>query len=226
MPRLSSGIKPPAGSSVTLASLFSLVVVCAAQDASLHKVEKAFNDANIPANLNIAFQPSMLLDVTFPQEYGHPIALHAGIQVPVNDTVGPPTFSLQGQRRTARHDNGPFVVAMVDPDAPTPQDPSVSQIRHFLGGNFYLGRDGCSLFNTTPAITEYVQPAPPSYSDAHRYVLLVYKQPKTFAQQDLVNASSSILSFNISQFASAVELGSPLAGTFMLVSQNFTRVKN
>jgi phosphatidylethanolamine-binding protein (PEBP) family uncharacterized protein len=75
---------------------------------------------------------------------------------------------------------GPFVVAAVDLDAPTPQLPNVSQIRHFLGGGFQLGarpdQDVWPLANTTPASTEFVQPQPPQGSDPHRYVALLNSQ--------------------------------------------------
>ncbi|KAJ7726676.1 phosphatidylethanolamine-binding protein [Mycena maculata] len=165
----------------------------------------------VAAALDIVFKPTALLEVSFPQTCGPPIALHAGIHVEVNDTVRPPSFGVLGDVGP-----GPFVVAMVDPDAPTSQNPTLSELRHFLGGNFYNHRD--HLVNATPAVSEFVQPAPPAGSDAHRYIFLLFKQLSAFAHQQLINASTSVLSFNISQFASAVELGDPLAGTFMYVA--------
>ncbi|KAJ7449040.1 PEBP-like protein [Mycena galericulata] len=177
-----------------LALLLSLFVFVAGQDVSFRAVERAFSDAKIPATLGIPLNPKALLEVSFPQVHGPPITLHAGIYVLVNGAhtaVGP--------------------LSMVDPDAPTPQAPIYAQLRHFLGGDFYLGGDGCQLVNSTPAISESVQPTPPTGSDAHR-------QSEAFARQQLVNASTSILSFNISQFASAVGLGNPVAGIFMLVA--------
>jgi len=80
-------------------------------------------------------------------------------------TTGPPTFTIRGEG------TGPFVVAAVDPDAPTPQSPTLSQIRHFLGGDF-VANSSFILSNSTAAISEWVQPAPPAGSDAHRYGLL------------------------------------------------------
>ena len=62
---------------------------------------------------------------------------------------------------------------MVDLDAPTPQDPTSAQIRHFLGGNFKLDRPdirGLSLLsNSTPALSNFLQPTPPAGSDPHRW---------------------------------------------------------
>ncbi|KAJ7314242.1 PEBP-like protein [Mycena albidolilacea] len=194
-----------------LASVFSLALVAVAQDISIRAVKRAFNAANIPNDLDIVFRPTALLEVSLPQAAGAPITLHAGIQVPRNDTAGPPVFRVVGDVG-----HGPFVVATVDPDAPTPQAPTEAQIRHFLGGNFF--NEGGRLVNSTPAISEFLQPTPPAGSDAHRYIFLLFDQSPQFAHQTLVNATTSIALFNISQFASAADLGNPLAGTFMLVA--------
>ena len=132
---------------------------------------------------------------------------------------------------------GPFVIAAVDPDAPTPQNPTNAQIRHFLGGNFAPNRLGL-LSNSTPAISEFRQPTPPAGSDAHRYdilnyiisfpslvdfatiryIFLLFEQPRGFNSQKVVNAMTPIQNFDIAAFASAVGLGDPIAGSFMLVA--------
>lgn len=81
-------------------------------------------------------------------------------------TAGPPVFRTIGPSG-----RGPFVVAAVDLDAPTPQNPTVAQIRHFLGGDFFLQtpREPHLLTNNTPAISQFRQPTPPAGSDPHRY---------------------------------------------------------
>ncbi|KAJ7600605.1 PEBP-like protein [Mycena floridula] len=196
----------------TIALVVPFFTLAVSVDVSLRAVRKAFFAADIPADLTIKFDPSVLLEVTFP-EPGPPITLTAGVQLPRNATVGPPSFSLVGKAAG----NGPFVVAMVDPDAPTPQTPTEAQIRHFLGSDFHANALG-QLKNNTPAISDFLQPTPPAGSDAHRYVFLVFKQPADFDRQTLVNSSTSIELFNISTFAAATRLGSPFAGTFMRVA--------
>ncbi|KAF8989101.1 phosphatidylethanolamine-binding protein [Cyathus striatus] len=122
---------------------------------------------------------------------------------------------------------GPFVIAAVDPDAPTPQNPTNAQIRHFLGGNFVPAQVGPListplLKNSTPAVSDFKQPTPPAGSDPHRYVFLLFEQPRGFNAQTLVTPSTSIENFNISSFAAAVGLGNPIAGTFMRVGPDPT----
>jgi hypothetical protein len=61
-----------------------------------------------------------------------------------------------------------YVIIAVDPDAPTPENPTNAQIRHFLGGNFYHGNIITPvplipyLANSTAAVTDYRQPSPPA----------------------------------------------------------------
>ncbi|KAF8989030.1 hypothetical protein BDQ17DRAFT_485996 [Cyathus striatus] len=109
----------------------SLLGLAIAQDVSLNQVKKTFDDANIPADLHITFNPKVLFEVTFPEENSPPIILHAGIQLPRN--ASSPIYSVIGPAS-----NGPFVVAAVDPDAPTRQNPTLAQVIHFLGGNFTI----------------------------------------------------------------------------------------
>ncbi|KAJ8518289.1 hypothetical protein ONZ45_g4627 [Pleurotus djamor] len=197
---------------VIILPFFTLV---SSQDTGLGQVRAAFANANIPEDLSITFNPSTLLEVSLPQASGSPITLHAGVQLPRDSTAGPPSFSLVGT--TSR---GPFVIAAVDPDAPTPQTPTASQIRHFLGGNFFKTGLGNAILNTTAAVSGFLQPTPPAGSPAHRYVFLVFNQPPGFDTQTIVTPSTSISLFNISSFAEQVGLGAPIGGTFMLVAPN------
>lgn len=150
-----------------------------------------------------------------------------------------PTFGIRPFGSIADPGVKPFVVAMVDLDAPTPQDPSVAEIRHFLGGDFVLAdcgagtSDGVALLsNTSSAVSDYVAcatcwvgPSPVRFPHMpyhatecylqmlmvwRRYVFLLYAQPDGFNNQTFVNASTVITGFNISSFAEQVGLGDPL----------------
>ncbi|KXN88547.1 CEN-like protein 2 [Leucoagaricus sp. SymC.cos] len=197
---------------LSLGFLTLIAFAVSAQDTSTATVKQAFDDANIPEDLSINFDPAALLEVTFPEGSSPPITLHAGQQLPRDATAGPPTFSISGSDC-----EGPFVVAAVDPDAPTPQDPTSAQIRHFLGGNFTPGANGL-LSNSTPALSEFRQPTPPAGSDAHRYIFLLFEQPDGFNDQTVVTPTTPVDLFDINAFAQEVGLGNPIAGTFMLVA--------
>ena len=80
-------------------------------------------------------------------------------------TAGPPIFSVSNT--TIVSPEQPLVIAVVDLDPPTPQNTSLAQIRHFLGGNYFASETG-ELTNTTAAISEFLQPSPPNGSEPHR----------------------------------------------------------
>ncbi|KAF9073593.1 PEBP-like protein [Rhodocollybia butyracea] len=192
--------------------LVASFVATNAQDTSLAEVKAAFEAVDLPEDIFITFDPTVLLEVTFPEPGAKDIILHAGIHVPRNKTAGPPSFAVNGDAGT-----GPFVVAVIDPDAPTPQDPSEAEIRHFLGANFFASRgEPQPLTNRTPAISNFLMPTPPAGSPPHRYTFLLFHQPAGFNQQTLVNSTTSIENFNLSSFAEATGLGRPIGGTFML----------
>ncbi|KAF5362912.1 hypothetical protein D9758_007091 [Tetrapyrgos nigripes] len=197
--------------SVYLNAVIPLLTFVHGQDTCLKEVKSAFEAANIPEDISITFDPTVLLEVTLPQTSGDSITLHAGVQVPREDTAGPPTFSIDPSTAAAAGP-GPFVIAAVDPDAP----PTVAQIRHFLGSDFTV--NGGPLTNSTPAISPFRQPSPPAGSGAHRYTFLLFNQPVNFDEQTVVTSNTSVQLFNISAFAAATGLGSPIGGTFMLVA--------
>jgi hypothetical protein len=58
--------------------------------------------------------------------------------------------------------------------------------------------------------------SPLNMSD-YRYTLLIYAQPDGFDTQKLVNASTSRLAFNLTQFTAAVGFGQPLGGNMFYV---------
>ncbi|KAH8114695.1 PEBP-like protein [Phellopilus nigrolimitatus] len=205
-----------------IAGAFFFLPLSLGQDTDLETVKTAFEKANITEAADITFNPIVLLEVSFPQASGPDVLVHAGVQLPRNQTAIPPVFGVQSSaftRSVAASDS--FVVAMVDLDPPIPQAPTEAEIRHFLGGNFALERPnagGLSLLaNSTPALSEFLQPTPPAGSDPHRYVFLLFEQSPGFNTQTEVNATTSVENFNISQFALDVGLGNPLGGSFMLV---------
>ncbi|KIM40870.1 hypothetical protein M413DRAFT_411724 [Hebeloma cylindrosporum] len=204
------------------ACIILLLGLAIAQDTSLLTVKSSFDDANIPETIHLIFDPRILLDVTFFEPSGESITLHADNDSP-SATAGPPSFGVV--ENIGRP--GPFVIAAIDPDVPTPQNPTVSQVRHFLGGNFVFAnttasKHGGRLVNTTPAVTEFQQPRPRAGSDPHRYIFLLFEQSKNFNDQTWITPTTPVTFFNLSTFAAAVGLGQPIGGTFMFVGPDPT----
>ncbi|KAF8256885.1 phosphatidylethanolamine-binding protein [Lactarius quietus] len=184
-------------------------------DKSIAEVHHKFEKYNVDFRRHhLPFDPVVLFELTFPELDAPPIHITASLQITPNQASKPPCFALCDSRRAVGH--GPFVVAAVDPDAV----PAVAaEVRHFLGGDFYLepGYQGAhELVNKTPAISDFLTPAPPVGSGLHRYIFLLFKEPPSFKHQTLVNSSTSRFQFNLSAFVEATGLGAPLGGTFFL----------
>jgi len=215
----------------TLSTLVTLALatgIAVAADASPSAAKDAFDKAGIPGDIDLKnFNPAAVLDVSFPgppqpgqQLPPPPIPLdHGGEQLSENNTSNPPEFSLRAPGKPVNIGKGPFVIAVVDLDAPNAEKPDNSApVRHFLGGGFTFKDDGVSLVNNTPAVTEYEPPSPPDNgSKPHRVVFLLYEQPKGFMEQKEVTPDTGRDAFNVSQFAEKVGLGEPVAGTYTLV---------
>ncbi|KAJ8515227.1 hypothetical protein ONZ45_g7314 [Pleurotus djamor] len=141
-----------------------------------------------------------------------------GMNLTTAQTASEPQFFLDIANATLA--NSTFVIAMVDPDAPTPQNTSISQVRHMLGGGFQRDPTTGMLSNTTAALSDYIPPAPPAGSDAHRYVILVFNQSSAFMENapPFVAATPDRLNFNLTQFVESVQLGTPIAGNFFFTA--------
>lgn len=69
------------------------------------------------------------------------------------------------------HPNEYYTLLVYDPDAPYPENPTLSPYLHYLAINIL----GCYL-KTGQVIIPYMPPQPPQDSEAHRYLVQVYHQ--------------------------------------------------
>ena len=117
--------------------------------------------------------------------------------------------------------SGTYLLTIVDPDAPTPQNPNVSQILHLLQPSvtFASAAPRVATFNA-PAIVPYARPQPPPSSAAHRYIAVLFSQPANFtvpAAFRAFNATNRAM-FNLTNFAAQAGLGRPIAANYFVVS--------
>ncbi|KAG6833951.1 hypothetical protein H0H87_007962 [Tephrocybe sp. NHM501043] len=196
--------------------------------ALLANVTQAFSQAQIVPDLLPSFAPEALVNVSFPPSVqdsrSAAVNVTPGVLLPENRTSVVPAMFLVANN-TALVSNRTLLLALVDPDVPTPQDANRTEFLHFLGGNFSVDAsspNSTRLVNQSAALLEYMAPSPPAGSPPHRYVLLVYQVttdvPSNIAS--LVNATTSRLGFNFTAFASAANLASPFAGNYFLVGSD------
>lgn len=105
-----------------------------------------------------------------------------------------------------------YTLLMTDPDAPSREEPKMREWHHWLVGNI-PGNDVAK----GEVLSAYIGSGPPKGTGLHRYVLLVFKQPKklTFDEPRLTNTSGEgRAKFNTQKFIEKYNLGAPIAGNF------------
>ncbi|GIY78691.1 OV-16 antigen [Caerostris darwini] len=109
-----------------------------------------------------------------------------------------------------------YTLVMFDPDAPDPQKPVFSHFLHWLvmnipGTNLHSGK----------VIIDYMRPSPPPYSNAHRYILLVYQQPSYFFSPSYMDGKRRSR-FNMTHMVQELNHYGPIAGNFFYVRHQDT----
>ncbi|KAG2137948.1 PEBP-like protein [Suillus clintonianus] len=165
----------------------------------------------VPANPS--FHPQALLFVIFPTG---PALL--GNTLNSTSSLTPPTVSF-----TPMKDEAIYTIVMTDPDAPTRENQTYGQYRHWLatGVRPPKGVDDSAEF-TQPDTTAYLSPNPPAGSGSHRYVLLLYREPSvnfTIPTDAIENGSdfNSRRNWNATIFAASYDL-ELVAANFFYVS--------
>lgn len=126
-----------------------------------------------------------------------------------------------------------YIVFMIDPDAPTPQNPTSAQIIHWLQADLVLTTSTSSstsnssssaaslaITNLTAPLIPYARPMPPTTSIAHRYIQYLFAQPPGFSVPAPAAGFSATnrSMFNIEHFVAAAGLASPLAANYMYIA--------
>jgi len=156
----------------------------------------------MPAELTAGFTPATNLVLTLGAN-----ELVAGEVVSLAAARSPPTFALGDS--DGINTNANYIIVCVDPDAG-----ASAQVVHFLGTDFSPapGRATNLTADAAPAL-EYRPPAPPEGTGPHRYVWLLYRQPRGFVARDVPTTRTA---FDVDGWRRANGLADAIAGTFFV----------
>ncbi|BGP12705.1 hypothetical protein JCM10213_008843 [Rhodosporidiobolus nylandii] len=113
------------------------------------------------------FVPSLVVGARYPNnEYGFPV--EPGETYPVQATQEQPTIAFSAE------EGGKYTLALLDPDAPSREEPKWGPFRHWLISGL---KPGSPVFVERETLTPYMGPAPPAGTGPHRYVFLLYREP-------------------------------------------------
>lgn len=197
-------------------SLLTILTLAAAV-AAIPPPEFGFVDSANHTELSVAY--------TF---NGNTTVVAEGQLFGANITSTMPTLALNPALYKSIADyQGQYLILMVDPDAPSPDDPSRRFILHWLATNMApntparIPQTGRMLTNFTPAMVPYRGPGPPPTSSAHRYILYAFQQPDNFAIPAAFRGFSdqNRTNFNLDNFIKDAGLGRPAAGEYFYTSR-------
>ncbi|KAF2143466.1 uncharacterized protein K452DRAFT_317600 [Aplosporella prunicola CBS 121167] len=189
------------------------------------------------------FQPStnVNLPATFDENktVGAPSFFPLGGVFSMNATQSQPTVYLPANTTMLGNGTLPatYILMMVDPDAPSPSNTSISDVLHWLQPGIRQSRSVettttehgvalAMLSNSTAPLAPYMGPHPPSVAP-HRYILMLFRQPdpSDFIPPPGFEAffnGSQRTNFNLTSFLGAAGLGSPVAANYFLCGNETT----
>ncbi|CAN8016935.1 unnamed protein product [Ixodes persulcatus] len=139
------------------------------------------------------------------------VVQYQNCDVSMGNTLRPEETSLSPDSVVFQtHSNSLYTIVMVDPDAPSRQDPKMRFWRHWLLVNVPAN---CDL-SGADCVTEYAGPSPPKGSGPHRYAFLVYTQGSTRISERDVHLPEARGKFNLAKFLSSLGLADALAANF------------
>jgi len=146
----------------------------------------------IPHVIPALFNPSLLFSIVYPS--GKEVML--GNEFIVEETLDEPSINFTPMNMPPEQADNPgdvgvneisYTLAMVDPDAPSRAEPVYRSFRHWLVTGLKSPRDTASktsdlvALNSRAATTPYRPPGPRPNSGLHRYVFLLFQEPKSFS---------------------------------------------
>ncbi|KAG0514231.1 hypothetical protein BDA96_10G172700 [Sorghum bicolor] len=129
-----------------------------------------------------------------------------GCEIKPSLTAAAPVVQIAGRA------NDLFTLVMTDPDAPSPSEPTMRELIHWLVVNIPGGADPSQGETVMP----YLGPCPPV--GIHRYVLVVYQQKARFRAPPVLapgaEVEASRARFRNRAFADRHDLGLPVAAMY------------
>ncbi|KAG8765128.1 hypothetical protein FRC15_007215 [Serendipita sp. 397] len=173
----------------------------------VESIDAQFDNSYLVPDLLATFDPVAYLTVSY---NGAPVS--AGTLIAVNDTQTAPTITITAANSTVTLPST-LTLAMVDPGAigklSTP-----GPTRHWLVNGVTVGSNGALVIPET-SITAYGAPYPDEADAPHRYAIVLWDQPSTFAPQgDLATGPQPITQFNLNDYVTSSGLGRVVAAWY------------
>ncbi|KAF8446543.1 phosphatidylethanolamine-binding protein [Terfezia claveryi] len=153
--------------------------------------------------------------------------INSGVEATPNDTSNAPNaisiapFEGYGNPFLPINTTQLYTLVMVDPDAPSRENPTAAQFLHFVQAGLRittdLGETTESVYHrlttTVPPVVPYRAPAPAVDTGLHRYIFLLFMQPSDNVDLGSFSTDNRRI-FDVQSFERNNTFGPPLAGAY------------
>ncbi|XP_046867383.1 protein D2-like [Drosophila willistoni] len=181
--------------------LLILIVMSSILAAHSESVEEVFKSHGVVPDV-IAEAPNQFLQVT----YANGLIVKDGIELTPTQVQDKPKVEWEAEPDSF------YTLLLTDPDAPSRKEPKFREWHHWLVGNIPGNQ-----IEKGEELSGYVGAGPPQGTDLHRYVFLLFKQPKklSFDEPRIPKTSADKREkFSTLSFVNKYHLGNPVAGNF------------
>ncbi|KAK0614738.1 phosphatidylethanolamine-binding protein [Immersiella caudata] len=226
-------------SSVGLAAL-ALAAVASADDNARSvgtlEFKNLFVESGIVPNVIAALDPS----VSFYAGYrsaadGHSELLVPGASLTVSEASLPIEFSVENLgNATGVTQQTRYLIYLLDTDAPSRDNPTSRNLRHYLAGNYTLATNSSGIVasdilptasrltvaaNRFFPFTQFTPPNPQPNTGVHRFIYALYTQPSRFDTVgfESVGMDRATQNWNLSQWRTQLGLGPAIGATFFTI---------
>merc|ERR1711997_250086 len=159
--------------------------------------------AGVPGGI-LSDAPKLLLSVRYEDKE---VSADLGNTLPVSKTGSQPKVTFAEANPGSK-----YTLAMVDPDAPSRDNPTAAQWLHWLVVNIPGSDLVAGDISLGKVLMQHNGPSPPQNSGPHRYVFVLYDQGKTSVRS---RVSRNRAGFDLEKWStSRQDLGKPVAGNF------------
>jgi len=189
------------------ATAISHVYAAAADPLALATVKAQFVGAKIVPDAIPTFSPSAVFNV----KYASPIGdISVGQAIAKDSVADVPTLSATG------FTNGTFTALIVDADYVGAPVNDAGLNMHWLQNDLAIAADG-TLSTQSPARVPYAGPGPADGSGPHRYTVLLYSQPASFAAPAAPAANAGVARLHLADYVKSAGFSDPVGGTYFTV---------
>ncbi|KEZ46822.1 hypothetical protein SAPIO_CDS0131 [Scedosporium apiospermum] len=201
-----------------------------ANSVSTADFKSRFEQSGIVPEVIAALDPAVSFYASYKTSTGQDALLVPGSTLTVAEAAFPFEFSVENLGNATNITTSTrYLIYLLDADAPSRNDPSARNLRHYLAGNYTLSNTPSSVLPTAQRLflpsaasfpfTPYQPPQPAANTGVHRFIYALYTQPPQFnlANFDSVGMSPETSNWSLPEWRMQLGLGPAIGATFFTI---------